>query len=722
MNEPSEEQQIIIDEILNGNNVIVDACAGSGKSTTILSCAIQIPHKNILQTTYNNQLRQEIKIKIEELGLKNIKVYTYHCIAVKYYNPNAFDDNGIRMILRENTSPKIPIPPIDLLVLDECQDMSFLYFHFMVKLIKDIGNPIQLLVLGDKMQSIYAFRGASSVFLTSAKELWENHPLLITKQFVNCTLHTSYRITEPMSHFVNNAMLGENRLIACKAGIPVYYIRRPIHQISIIVIYQIKKLISENKCTYGDIFVLAGSVKKDEIKKIENAFVESDVPCYVPMVDTQDRLDNRAIDKKVVFSTFHAVKGRQRKYVFVVGFDTTFYYKYDEDIPKTSCPNTLYVACTRATDGLYLLENESTHIRPLPFLQLSHQEMKLQNYIHFVGNPMTVAPVISIEKSSKDKIRYITPTTLIQFVSDSTLDIISPLLDAIYTKIDTEKSDLDIPSFIPTKNGFYEEISDLNGNAIPIMYCNHLMLQKNSNGTSNSGSGNTVYNTVLQKMIIELSKKFKPNAHHFLKNIIKHMPETCETISDYLYVSNILQATETRLYSKLKQIQPDEYDWIKDEVITQCFQQLDMVVGHSNSDSEWVPEQTILYSSADEDHFEIDKVLSEYLNDDYTYRFQARIDLLTDCTLWEFKCTSKLSVEHMLQLVIYAWIWVHVYKTPRKFCLFNIKTNELWELNGNTPILTKIVVELIRSKYKYDEKPILDLETDYITQAKSLFS
>ena len=717
MNEPSEEQQIIIDEIMNGNNVIVDACAGSGKSTTILSCAVQIPHKIILQTTYNNQLRQEIKTKIEELSLKNIKVYTYHCIAVKYYNPNAFDDNGIRMILRENTPPKIPIPSIDLLVLDECQDMSFLYFQFMVKLIKDIGNPIQLLVLGDKMQSIYAFRGASSVFLTSAKELWENHPLLITKHFVNCTLHTSYRITESMSHFVNNGMLGENRLIACKPGIPVFYIRRPIHQISIIVIYQIKKLISENKCTYGDIFVLAGSVKKDEIKKIENAFVESEIPCYVPMVDTQDRLDNRAIEKKVVFSTFHAVKGRQRKFVFVVGFDTTFYYKHDEDIPKTSCPNTLYVACTRATDGLYLLENESSHIRPLPFLHLSHQEMQLQEYIHFVGNAITVAPPISIEKSAKDKIRYITPTTLIQFVSDSTLDIISPLLDSIYTRIDTEKSDLDIPSFIPTKNGFYEEISDLNGNAIPIMYCNHL--QKNSNRRCSSA-----YNTVLQQMIIELSKKFKPNAHQFLKDTIKHMPETCETIADYLYLSNILQATETKLYSKLKQIQPDEYNWIQDDVITQCFQQLDSIVGQDcKTDSEWIPEKTILYSSADEDHLEIDQTLSEFLKDDYTYRFQARIDLLTDCTLWEFKCTSKISIEHMLQLVIYAWIWIHVYKTPRKFCLFNIKTNELWELNATSPtILTKIVVELIRSKYKYDENNKNLLETDYITLAKSLFS
>lgn len=711
MNTPSEEQQIIINEVIKGNNVVVDACAGSGKSTTILSCAVSIPHKKILQTTYNNQLRQEIKTKIEELELKNINVYTYHCIAVNYYNPDSFDDNGIRIILRENTPPKKTLPSIDLLVLDECQDMSFLYFQFMVKFTKDMGNKFQLLILGDKMQSIYAFRGANSVFLTSAKELWEKHPLLITTNFISCELHTSYRITEPMSEFVNQTMLGENRLIACKPGIPVYYIRRPIHQISMIVIYQIKNLISEKKCTYGDIFILAGSVKKDEIKKIENALVESEIPCYIPIVDSQDRLDSRAIDKKVVFTTFHAVKGRQRKYVFVVGFDSTFYYKYDVDIPKTSCPNTLYVASTRATDGLFILENEKSYIRPLPFLHLSHQQMIEKPFIHFVGNPITVAPITD-ENSNPENIRYITPTTLIQFASDYTLDIISPLLDEIYTKIDTEKSDLDIPSFISTKDGFYEEISDLNGNAIPIMYCDHLLHDDNN---------------VLQQIILELSKKFKPNYHSFLKNIINNIPEKCETISDYLYLTNILQATETTFYSKLKQIQPDEYNWIKDEVIEQCFQQLDTIVGEDCKGNEWKSEQTILYSSADEDHFELDIALSAFLSDKYKYRFQARIDLLTDCTLWEFKCTSKINIEHKLQLIIYAWIWLYVYKTPKKFKLFNIKTNELWELNANNAnkeILTKIVVELIRSKFKCDDgddKSLFKTETDYITQAKLLF-
>jgi hypothetical protein len=707
MNAPSEEQQVIIDEIIKGNNVIVDACAGSGKSTTILSCAKFLPNKKILQTTYNAQLRQEVKENIDILELKNINVYTYHCLAVKYYLPEAFDDNGIRKILRENIKPKIELPLIDLLVLDECQDMTFLYFQFMVKFSTDIGNPFQLLILGDKMQGIYSFRGANTSFLTCADKLWEKHPLLITKTFITCTLHTSYRITEPMSHFINDAMLGENRLIACKPGIPVYYIRRPIYQLCIIVIYQIKQLISENKCTYGDIFVLAGSVKKDEIKQIENAMVEMDIPCYIPMVDTQDRLDNRAIDKKVVFTTFHAVKGRQRKFVFVVGFDSTFYYKYDISIPKNTCPNTLYVASSRATDGLFLLENENSKIRPLPFLHMTHNEMKTKPFINFVGNAITFAPVEDDTSSTKEKTRYITPTTLIQFVSEKTLDIISPLLEKIYTKIDTEKSELDIPSFIPTKDGLYEEISDLNGNAIPIMYCEHL-------------SGKNNYSTILQNMILEKSKQFKHNKHHFLKKIIKDMPEKCETISDYLYVANILQATETKLYSKLKQIQPDEYNWITDETISKCFQQLDMIVGDNN---EWKPEQTILYSSADEDHFEIDIALSAFLGNDhdYKYRFQARIDLLTDTVLWEFKCTSKISIEHMLQLVIYAWIWMYVYHTPKRFCLYNIKTNELWELNASENELTKIVVELIRSKFNINNDCIVKNDTDLISEANALF-
>ena len=58
---PSEEQQKIIDALKNKQNVIVNAVAGSGKTTTILGIAKQMPDINILQITYNKALKLEVE-------------------------------------------------------------------------------------------------------------------------------------------------------------------------------------------------------------------------------------------------------------------------------------------------------------------------------------------------------------------------------------------------------------------------------------------------------------------------------------------------------------------------------------------------------------------------------------------------------------------------------------------------------------------------------------
>ena len=51
MNDPSEEQQLVIDNLKNGHNVICSAVAGSGKSSTVLAASLQIPNSQILQIT-----------------------------------------------------------------------------------------------------------------------------------------------------------------------------------------------------------------------------------------------------------------------------------------------------------------------------------------------------------------------------------------------------------------------------------------------------------------------------------------------------------------------------------------------------------------------------------------------------------------------------------------------------------------------------------------------
>ena len=130
MNAPSSEQQYVIDQLKGGNHVIVDACAGSGKTTTIMACAMACPKQLFAMITYNKQLRVEVETKVKELGLTNIHVYNYHSIAKKYYSNDGHTDTGIRDLLRQQSKPFYDIPLYSIIVIDEAQDMTFATDNF----------------------------------------------------------------------------------------------------------------------------------------------------------------------------------------------------------------------------------------------------------------------------------------------------------------------------------------------------------------------------------------------------------------------------------------------------------------------------------------------------------------------------------------------------------------------------------------------------------------
>ena len=79
----SNEQQTIVEHLRNGFNVVVDAIAGSGKSTTIIAVAEAFPKKRFLQITYNAMLRKEFRQKLDEHGITNIDVHTFHSLYTR---------------------------------------------------------------------------------------------------------------------------------------------------------------------------------------------------------------------------------------------------------------------------------------------------------------------------------------------------------------------------------------------------------------------------------------------------------------------------------------------------------------------------------------------------------------------------------------------------------------------------------------------------------------
>ena len=707
MDELSNEQQIIFQCVKDNKNTIVDACAGTGKTTLILATAKLLPRRKFLQMTYNSMLRYEVKERVKKNDLKNLDVHTFHSLAVKYYYPSAYTDTGIRYILHNNLPPITPIAKINILVLDEAQDMTFLYYQLMCKLIKDMGNPIQLLILGDYMQGLYEFKGADIRFLTFAQQIWCKHPMLKNNKFATCTMRMSYRITNQMCSFVNRAMLGENRMDACRDGLKVLYACNSRFNLEKIVFAEITKLLDQGAkpCEF---FVLGGSVKgvNSNIRHLENALVEKNIPCHVPMLES-DKIDERVIGGKVVFSTFHCIKGRQRKYVFVVGFDNSYLRFYSRNLPHDICPNTLYVACTRATHGLYLLEsNQYANDRPLEFLKMSHNEMNDSDFIQFKGVPRTNffdnIEDASLKNAVVEKRHIITPTDLIKFIPESVLEELSPILDRIFTQILTNISDIEIPNIIETKQGYFEEVSDLNGIAIPCMYYDHLQQLWKEPDYENEITEQT---NVLYSLIENNINNMRANEHGFLKDIFASLPKKMKSINDYLYIANVCVAVQETLYFKLKQINIDEYNWLNENIVEQCKNRLHETIGIECNSTKPRIEETIIHQSNDEQHVEIDAFLQPYFEPNTKFRFTARTDLITEHTLWELKCTSQISLDHKLQTIIYAWLWKMLHpEDVRDVKILNIKSGEIIKLDATMEELNHIMLLLLQGKFQEPKK------------------
>ncbi|NBO19313.1 MAG: DUF2075 domain-containing protein [Proteobacteria bacterium] len=737
----SEEQKIIFYHIKNKTNVITNACAGSGKSTTVLSIASELQNEQILQITYNTMLSKEIKEKINNLQIENMTVFTYHAIAVKYYSRNAYTDTELIDIIQKNKPPITEIPNFTIFVIDEAQDMTRLYYTFIRKFLRDAKNKITLLILGDTRQCLYQFKGADSRFLTHAKILWENETFLNNKNFEYCKLNTSYRITKPMAFFVNDVLLGKEKTISTKDGHPILFIRKNNNIIPDIIFAEIRRLMEKKNHKPNDFFILCPSLKSSTVKKIENLLVCNNIPCYFPNNDG-DKMDERVIDHKVIFSTFHAVKGRQRKTVFVLCFDESYFQYYAKNLPKNKCPNTIYVASTRATDTLYIIENDGNNT--MPFLKKTHiQLQKIPEYIKFYGSPR-----IRLNQENdacvKSKEFHILPSEVVRFLSDSFLEKILPKLQEIFICVSSELTypppiEIDLPTIIETTNNQCEDISEINGIAIPTLFYDWI---KSNNGTEKppmenafkkshllysliqNGIENIQKNSILYNFLHSKFKKIEQDDNQTTDNTIDKTTNntidetaTNQILANYLYLSNFYLAISNDIYYKLHQIPRKNYNWLSVNVLQQCF---DRLYPHFKDDIPNLQSEIIICNNSDK---QINQKLDEHFAKkqffaNKKFRFHARVDFITSTAIWEIKCTHLLSYEHFIQIVIYAFLWNISHEKPMQYYLFNVRTGEHYMINQNNPntknIICEIVDELLEYKYCHNPETLYKMQNDFL--------
>lgn len=147
----SSEQQLFVEQALNGNNILVNACIGSGKTTAIQYLCNTFPsYKRILYLTYNRLLKLDAKSKIKQ---NNVKVQNYNGIAASYLYRIGVSV-GVQDQITSFNELKPTIDRYDVLIIDEYQDIKTDH-SLLLEHIKSFNPMMQIIAVGDMQQKIY---------------------------------------------------------------------------------------------------------------------------------------------------------------------------------------------------------------------------------------------------------------------------------------------------------------------------------------------------------------------------------------------------------------------------------------------------------------------------------------------------------------------------------------------------------------------------------------
>lgn len=687
----SEEQLEVVKATRDGHSSYVDAVPGAGKSTTTFGIAEDNSDKRILSVTFSSQLKMEGRIKKDKLGLDNLEIESYHSLATNYYSAIGFDDRNIINLLKKNLNlkPDKAFIKYDIIILDEAQDMSILFYKLVHKFIRDINFKGVIVVLGDVNQGIYEYRGADIRFLTCSHRLYKDF------SFKELTFSRSFRLSNQVSQFINEAVLGYEKIKTDKDEYPVrymigdpytYHIWQDLYQIII-------HSVTEMGYKYDDIFVLAPSVSSpgSPIKQFENFLARKRIPIYIPHND-EANIKEEDLKNKVGMITYHKSKGRERKLVIVLGADESYYkYQDTETTDFENCPNPFYVAFSRPLEQLIIVHGVrySQPFKKLPFLKKTIPELARTDYCDFsVSGPPSYVNAIKARVNGLEyqrpiminrKLQHsISVTQLTKFLSDGFESWIQPQISKLFTKIKPSNK-LKLRGSIKGTHG-NEQVADINGLVIPTIW---------------------EYNTVGHSSLwidIERYKRTERNPSFLVKNYLEKMVYPCKSVSDYLRMGNMYITVKERIESNLNQI--NKFDWLKQEHIDICLNNLDRFIG-SPKDLDF--ERSFDYDG--KDYLEINTSGSIKIPEiNQPIYLSGIMDAVDHNNVYEFKCVGEFSTSHYLQVIMYAWMWrnslMQQIKGDRKFFLFNIIQNEIYELDfKNTELIDTIVKKLLIDQY-----------------------
>ena len=632
----SSEQLIIINEVKNGNNVSINSVAGSGKTTTQFFIAEEFSDLKILTLTYNAMLRHESKIRLK--SMKNMTVHTFHSFCCKNYC-NGYTNNTISNAI--NLKDEVELN-YDMIVIDEAQDLTDLLYRFILRILADNNKEPILLIFGDDRQAIYKYMGSNSDYLTNSSKYFKS-----SRPWVNRELNVSYRLTENMCGAINH-FLGSNKIISGNknSNNKVEYKICDSFKVYESIKQTIIKLITDG-VNYSDIMIIAPSIKSNNKKKynlspvrrLAHEFI-SFLPIFIP---NEGNKDESILKNKIMFTTFHQSKGLQRKIVVVYNVDESYNKFYNkEGVP--GCPNAIYVALSRATERLIIIQD----MKQLPFNFINLK--KLSEYCDITGCQAEIK-----ELPQETKINKISVTDLVgncdMTIEDLKFSIVNEAGKLV--KINSTIKNVNYYKLIKAEVETTEDISMINGVAIP----NFIQFAMTGNCNLNYSELNSKNQNKLRKLLDkpEFDIDYICNMDSSESN--KFVELWLKTSIDYVY------RNEPHLISQI-----NNFSWLSVNDFIDIYIN---IIGMISPRADF-------------------EVPIEYLN------YSGIIDCIdrVNKIVWEFKCVSELNEKHKIQLLVY----MGMLKNPRydgyRFYLCNLLSGEIIEIykcEFNLELFNKIV-------------------------------
>jgi superfamily I DNA and RNA helicase len=375
-------------------NLRIIACAGSGKTTTIL-CKIKymidnlkINQKRILLTTFNIDAANILKDRLKLLLNKNpeVRIGTFDAISAhfyfKYFKQDGFvgvnEYSTLLLNYLNSDSGKTILDLYDYVFFDEFQDINNIQFEIIKKFVE---NGSKLIAIGDDAQNIYQWRGSNISYILNFDKIFQNT--------ITIKLENNYRSSPEIINFATNIIKNnldqiDKKMLPNNPSNNLPYIKKYKNNIEQAqdIINQINKMIHD-KIKLDELVIISRNNFGLKLFEEQLELYNRDNPDkkrieYIALITDNDKNITKSYENKLCLATIHKIKGCEWKYVFLIDLDDKIFPSDCDDIGIQEERRLLYVAITRAKLFIQISFTSNTISR---FIQ--EIDSKLYNFPEF---------------------------------------------------------------------------------------------------------------------------------------------------------------------------------------------------------------------------------------------------------------------------------------------------------------------------------------------------